>query len=355
MVESQDQIEYFPKSLVGKSIVHSIAALPAYNEECSIAKIVIGCKKYVENVIVVDDGSQDATSEIAQALGAHVVQHKQNEGYGAALRTCFQVARELNADKMVILDSDGQHDPAEIPKLFKPIDSGVDIVLGSRFLNGNSQNIPAYRKLGMKVLDMATIAAGGINATDSQSGFRAYGKSAIEKIRIKENGMAAGSEILLQAKDANLKVEEVDISCRYDIKETSTENPISHGTHILFNLLQDIELKRPLYYFCLPGAVMASFGILIGLNFLKTFYHGGSLSFGPTLLMIMLSLVGSFLMLTGIILHSLSNLVHHTLKEIDETNTLKNESIYTKLPESQYFRNSGNSWRERDVLEAQKL
>jgi glycosyltransferase involved in cell wall biosynthesis len=99
----------------------TIAAMPAYNEEHSIARMVQGCKRYVDCVVVVDDGSSDATAEIAVSAGAHVVRHERNGGYGAALRTCFETARDLGADRMVIIDSDGQHDPKEIPQLLAPL------------------------------------------------------------------------------------------------------------------------------------------------------------------------------------------------------------------------------------------
>ena len=98
----------------------TIAAMPAHNEDCAIARMVLGCKKHVDKVVVIDDGSTDATAEIAEALGAYVVRHQMNGGYGAALRSCFETARKLGADRMVIIDSDGQHDPAEIPRLPEP-------------------------------------------------------------------------------------------------------------------------------------------------------------------------------------------------------------------------------------------
>lgn len=293
----------------------TIAAMPAYNEERSIAKMILGCKKYVDRVVVVDDGSSDATVEIAEALGAHVVRHRVNGGYGAALRTCFETARGLSADKMVVIDSDGQHDPSDIPTLLRPLSNDADLVIGSRFCNGNGQNIPTYRKIGMKVLDIATNAVGGIKVTDSQSGFRAYGRRAIDSIRINGNGMSAGSEILLQAKDNNLNVEEVPIHCSYDVESASSENPVSHGVKVLLNLLQDMELRRPLYYFTVPGLLFAGMGMGMGLSFLRTFYHGGSLSFGPTLLMLILTLVGSFLAFTGIILHSISKVINQSIKK----------------------------------------
>lgn len=295
----------------------TIAAMPAYNEERSIAKMVLGCRKYVDQVIVVDDGSSDSTGDIAEAMGAYVLRHEANRGYGAALESCFEIARSLNADKMVIIDSDGQHDPDEIPKLLDPLNYGTDLVIGSRFCNGNGKNVPAYRKVGIKVLDAVTNAASGINVSDSQSGFRAYGRDAIEKIVVRDSDMAACSEILLQARDNGLFIKEVPISCSYDVERASTQNPVRHGVKALLKLLHDMELRRPLYYFTLPGLIMAAVGIGMGLDFLRTFYHGGSLSFGPTLLMIMLTLVGSFMALTGIVLHTLAKLIVESRIEIE--------------------------------------
>jgi len=210
---------------------------------------------------------------------------------------------------MVIIDSDGQHDPAEIPQLLEPLNSGVDLVIGSRFCNGNGQDIPAYRKVGMKVLDITTNLIGGIEVSDSQSGFRAYGKKAIESIRISGDGMSAGSEILLQIKDNDLVFEEVEINCSYNVEDASSENPVSHGVRVLLMLLHDMELRRPLYYFTVPGMVLAAVGIGMGLTFLQAFYHGESLHFGPVLMMILLTLVGSFMALTVILLHTLSRLI----------------------------------------------
>ena len=294
-----------------------IAAMPAYNEERSIAKVILRTRKYVDEIVVVDDGSSDATAEIAEALSAHVVRHEKNQGYGGALRSCFETARAMGADAMVIIDSDGQHDPAEIPKLLEPLNDGADLVIGSRFFKGNVQNIPAYRKLGMRILDIATNAAGSINVSDTQSGFRAYGRRAIEHIKIDSNGMSAGSEILLHAKDSDLRIKEVEISCCYDVDSASTQNPVAHGMMVLLAILHDMELRRPLYYFTLPGMVLAMVGIGMGLEFLRAFYHGESLSFGPTLLMIMLTLVGSFMALTGIVLHSLSRLIIELKKDFE--------------------------------------
>ncbi len=303
----------------------TIAAMPAYNEERSIARMVLGCQKYVDRVIVVDDGSSDATAELASSAGAHVVRHEWNAGYGAALRSCFEAARDLGADRMVIIDADGQHDPDEIPKLLSPLDRGVDLVIGSRFCRGNGQEVPTYRKVGMKVLDITTNLLGGLSVTDTQSGFRAYGKRAIDCICIDDDGMSAGSEILLQAKDNRLKVEEVEIHCSYAVEKASKQNPVSHGVKVLLILLQDMELRRPLYYFTLPGMIFAAVGIGIGLELLRVFYHGGQLSYGLTILMILTTLVGSFMAFTGIILHAISKLIDQSMKRMDASRRVRTE------------------------------
>jgi glycosyltransferase involved in cell wall biosynthesis len=310
----KEQIEAMQKTkrgLVGKI---TIAAMPAFNEEKHIAKTIIGCRKYVDKVLVVDDGSSDATAEIARALGALVIKHPKNRGYGAALQTIFNTAREVNADKMVIIDSDGQHDPCEIPILLEPLNNGADVVIGSRFVNGNGKNVPAYRKAGMKVLDAATNMAGGINVTDTQSGFRAYRRSAIEKIRIKDDDMSAGSEILMQIKDHDLKFEEVEIHCKYGVEKASKQNPISHGVKILVHLLGDIEMRKPLYYITLPGLILMCAGLVMGYNFLELWRAGGELPFGPTLFMMAASIIGVFSVFSGLILHSVSRLLDEKTK-----------------------------------------
>lgn len=287
----------------------TIAAMPAYNEAKSIHNIIVDCKKHVDTVLVIDDGSSDNTAEVAESAGAYVVQHPKNMGYGAAIKSCFETARNLNAKRMVIIDSDGQHDPAEIPKLLKPLERGVDVVLGSRFIDGTSDGIPAYRKVGMKVLDLATNTVGGMNVTDSQCGFRAYGKKAIQNIRINSDSMSAGSEILMEIADNNLRYEEVQVNCSYDVEDSSTQNPVSHGVGVLIAILKDMEFRRPLYYFTLPGAIMAGTGLFLGLKFLQEFYHGEPLSFGPTLLMMLLTTVGMFMAFTGIILHAIARMM----------------------------------------------
>ena len=181
---------------------------------------------------MVDDGSTDSTAEIAEALGAMVIRHTENRGYGAVIRTCFGTAKELDADIMVILDSDGQHDPSYIPEFIRALrTNGADVVIGSRFLEKNKIK-PKWRIVGMKVLNLFT-RLHGIKTTDSQSGYRAYSRRAIEKIRVTNPDMGAGSEILTQSKNYNLKLVEIPITVRYDIGGTLAKNPWRHGFGVL--------------------------------------------------------------------------------------------------------------------------
>ena len=313
------------------------AILPAFNEEVSIGSVVLRTKQYADRVIVIDDGSSDRTAEVARLAGAEVIRHQQNMGKGAALKTGFEALNDLQSEAylhitggmglksdfesqnghgvIVTIDTDGQHDPADIPKLVEPILNGeADMVNGSRYLNGNKKDTPFYRRIGQKVLDVATNLDSGLSVTDSQSGFRAFASGTRDVFRFHQNGLAIESEMLADAANAGLNIKEVEIGVRYDVK-CSTENPVSHGVKILVKVLQDMELNRPLYYFTAPGIVFSIAGIWMGLSFLQEFYRGASLQFGPTLLMILLTLLGSFMALTGIILHSISRMLMGVKKD----------------------------------------
>ncbi len=283
------------------------AILPAFNEEVSIGSIVLETKRYADRVIVIDDGSLDRTAEVAELAGAEVIRHPQNMGKGAALKTGFE---SLNSpDVVVTIDTDGQHNPADIPKLVEPIlRDEADMVNGSRYINGNRKDTPLYRRLGQVILDRATNLGSGLNVTDTQSGFRAFNPRTRDIFRFGQNGLAIESEMLADAAKAGLRIKEVEIGVRYDVNGSS-EHPVAHGLRVLVKVLHDMEFRRPLYYFTVPGIVMSAIGVGMGLEFLRTFYHGGSLYYGPMLLMVLLTLLGCFMALTGIILHTLSRML----------------------------------------------
>lgn len=283
--------------------------LPAYNEEVSIGSVVLLSRRYADKVIVVDDGSSDRTAEVAAIAGAEVIVHSPNMGKGMAFKTGFAAVED--ADVIVTMDSDGQHNPADIPKLVAPILKGeADVVNGSRYLNGDFTDTPSYRRIGQTILDKATVMNSGVKITDSQSGFRAFAGSTKDIFRFNAQGMAIESEMLADAGRYGLRVKEVPIGVRYDV-DGSTENPVRHGLTVLLKIIKDMEYNKPLYYFTMPGLIFAVVGLYMGLTFLRTFYLGGNLDFGPTMLMILLTLVGFFMSFTGVLLHSIAGLIMH--------------------------------------------
>jgi len=216
---------------------YSIACIPAFNEAPTIGQVVAQTRKFVDNVFVIDDGSNDQTPLIAKAAGATVVRHDKNKGYGAALKTIFRTARIKGADVIVVIDGDGQHSPDEIPRVLEPILSGdADVVIGSRFAHGNRNSIPSIRKVGLAVLNVATRMLGP-RILDSQSGFRAYSRNAVDVIDPYIDGMAAGSEILVQANRSHLKIVEVPTTCKYE-SEDSFQKQFLHGFDVLLSLVR---------------------------------------------------------------------------------------------------------------------
>jgi len=281
----------------------SFAIIPAFNEQRSIEDVVLKAKEYVDKVIVVDDGSTDQTSSIAELSGATVIKHGKNRGYGAALQSCFQQGKELDANVMVVLDSDGQHDPSEIPLLIKKIAEGADIVIGSRLLNDNNC-MPAYRKFGVKVLNTVTNAVIGQEISDTQSGYRAYSKNAIDKISIKGSGMSAGSEILISAKKNDLEIKEVAINCEYEVYNPSTLNPVRHGIGVLMGIARTVMVDRPLFYFGAAGVLMIFIGFIFAMQLISGHNSGSNLAFGPTMLMVLLIISGLLTTFKGLMLYS---------------------------------------------------
>jgi glycosyltransferase involved in cell wall biosynthesis len=118
------------------SELNVIVGIPALDEEQTIAKIIIGARKHADQVLFVDDGSKDATALIAESLGAVVLRHESNLGYGAAVRDCFEWARKNGADVLVTLDGDGQHDPATIPALLDSLQNNQAEVVSQRIARG---------------------------------------------------------------------------------------------------------------------------------------------------------------------------------------------------------------------------
>ena len=235
--------------------------IPAYNEEKNISEIIKKLQKITNKIIVCDDGSSDSTAKIARDMGVLVVQHDTNLGYGAAIRSIFLKAREEKSEFLITLDSDGQHRIEDIQTILKPLQNKeADLVIGSRFLNNDGKNVPSYRKVGIKILTKLANTSLKQNITDSQSGFRGYGKHVIENVTPSESGMGVSNEILIKANKQGLKIVEVPIIILYD-GDTSTHNPISHGSSVLISTLKFISMEHPLKFYGMPGFVFLSIGL----------------------------------------------------------------------------------------------
>jgi len=289
-----------------------VAIVPAYNEEIAIGSMVVHIQQYVDIVIVVDDGSTDNTAFIARAAGAEVITLGKNQGKAAAMMKGFQRARELNPMVTVMLDGDGQHNPPEIPALIKPILEGkADLVIGSRFLiNGN--NIPRYRQLGQKTLNLATQAGAGFASTDSQSGFRAISRKGLSHLTFTSEGYNLESDMITHFVEKELAITEVPITVKYDVPNKHKKNPVEHGVDILGHLVGIIGYKRPLLSFGIPGLGLVTFGIIIGSWAFATYYASNKLPFGPSLVSGIAIMAGLLLITCAFILNSLVQMVNRT-------------------------------------------
>jgi glycosyltransferase involved in cell wall biosynthesis len=293
-----------------------LVCIPAFNEAGTIAEVIWKSRKYANDIIVYDDGSTDNTYEAATSAGAIVIRNPENKGYGVAIRSLFQAAKEKDADIMVTLDSDGQHDPDQIAQVIEPLKQGFDIVIGSRFLKRDrKEKVPRYRSFGIKTITKVTQAASYHGLTDSQSGFRAYSRNALSKINLFEDGMAVSVEILLRAKEKNLSTTEVPITINYDMKDTSTHNPLSHGVGVLYSVLQFVSLRHPLAFYGLPGIVLLGVAALFLRNALHLFSTTGYVSTNMILISVGIAVVGVVLLATAAIVYTLIALLKGKIKD----------------------------------------
>ncbi len=240
-----------------------VAAIPAFNEEHNLEGVISTARRFVDEVIVVDDGSEDGTASVAERSGAHVLRHPENRGYGAAIRTCLSYARNNGTKILVTLDGDGQHRPDQIPRVVAPVASGeADISIGSRFLEEDSRlRVPRYRRFGIAVLTRLTNlrTLHETRITDGQSGFRAYSRRAIEAIDPIDPDMGASAEILISAHRSGLRVAEVPIQVDYSV-HVPTRNPILHGLTVLASIIRSLEEDHRLSFATFVGLLTFSLG-----------------------------------------------------------------------------------------------
>jgi glycosyltransferase involved in cell wall biosynthesis len=189
--------------------------IPAYNEASRIGRVIPAALGVASEVLVIDDGSSDATAEVARALGARVVSHDVNKGKGAAILTGL---REARFDSVVLMDGDGQHDPHEAVALMRKLDEGFDLVVGDRF--SGPASIPLPRWVANRVIQALVSVRTGVG--DPLSGFRALRRSKFKGLR--EAGYETEMEMVFYAARNGLKVSSVPISVRYGVNPNPKTN-----------------------------------------------------------------------------------------------------------------------------------
>jgi glycosyltransferase involved in cell wall biosynthesis len=306
------EIEAFEMDSSAKMKPFIVVGIPAFNEEQTIARVVLEAQKFADKVVVCDDGSTDHTAKIAECLGADVVKHEKNGGYGASIKSLFLRAHELGADVFVTLDADGQHEPSEIPIVIKPIVEGTaDVVIGSRFINNNgTAEMPLYRQLGAKLITKMVNGSAKNGVTDSQSGFRAYSHQAIEHLSFFEDGMGASVEILLNASKTDLRIVEVPSTCKYHTGtgNTSSKDPVTHGMGVVFSLIRLIVEERPLLLLGVPSLVFLLFGLGFGLWMLQIYAIEHVIETNIALASFGFILIGFFMLSTAITLYAIARI-----------------------------------------------
>ena len=283
--------------------------IPAFNEEKNIAAIITKLADITDTIIVCNDGSSDLTSDIAEKMGAFVINHEKNLGYGAAIRSIFLKAKELDGDILVTFDADGQHRIEDVEKVTKPIiDQEVDLVIGSRFLDESEKEVPQYRKVGIKVITKITNASIKKQLTDSQSGFRAYSKKVLAELNPSELGMGISTEILIKASSKNFRITEVPIKILYT-GDTSTHNPVSHGSSVILSTIKYTSIEHPLKFYGIPSMIL--FVIGISFTYLSAEYYAeiGRLNTNLTIIAAGTVLIAVVLLITSVLLYSLVSVV----------------------------------------------
>jgi glycosyltransferase involved in cell wall biosynthesis len=215
----------------------TVAIIPAYNEESRVFAAITDAASHVDAVVVVDDCSRDKTGEQAMRAGAHVLRHVINRGQGAALQTGTDYAiYMLDADCIVHFDADGQMRGEDIPKMILPIENEVaDVVLGSRFMGIESENMPRSRKLTLKAALLFTRTVSGIRISDPHCGLRAFSRDAAAYMQFKQDRMAHASEVHDLIKSYDLNYVSKAVAIRY------TEETLEKGMSFFdgFKVLKD--------------------------------------------------------------------------------------------------------------------
>ncbi len=294
-----------------------IVGIPLYNSEDTIASIILTCSEYSNEVVCIDDCSSDLSAEIAKKAGATVLSHNTNRGVGGVAKTFFNYAKEKNATIVVLIDSDGQHNPNDLPKLIKPlVENEADLVIGSRFVSGGgSKKMPLYRKFGLKLINTVSKWHSKQHVRDTQSGYRAFNRIAIDSVRFENEGMKSSLEILESISHKGLRILEVPTTIRYDLQKTSSLHPIPHGLSVFSYALTTLSQKKPLLVFGLPGFVMVIIGAMFGLRTINHVSEWTGVTVGPGVTFVWIGALGIPLLVSGIVLQYAKKVLKDSIRQ----------------------------------------
>ncbi|SEP10317.1 Glycosyltransferase involved in cell wall bisynthesis [Halorientalis persicus] len=309
----KDSSEYTVSSIVqtnGSARSGIIVGIPTYNEEVGIGSVVLRAKEVASEVIIVDDGSTDNTVELAKKAGATVIQHSENQGKGAAIKTLLEEVRERTFETFVLLDGDGQHNPDEIPVVANPVlEEGADLVIGSRYLqNHNADETPTYRRIGQRVLDLLTFGPSQTRVTDSQSGFRALSPRAVDELAITTDDFGVETEMIDTASRNDLTIVEEPIEVRYEGIDGQTQHPLRHGLTVVVFVLQLVRDRHPLLFFGVPGLLFLAIGAYFGFDAVLVYQNSGRFYPAKVLVSGFATVIGSIGIFLGLVLNRISNM-----------------------------------------------
>lgn len=313
--ETDEYVVEAPIQPIQEKSATVVVGIPSYNEESTIEAVVTSAKQYADEVVVVDDGSDDDTARRAREAGATVVVHERNRGYGAALKTLFEQVSQSQMDHLVVIDADGQHDTSDIPRLVETQrDTGADIVIGCRFGDETDTNMPGYRRFGLGVINLLTnLSLGRIRADswirDSQSGFRVYSRRSLSTLASDDSigdHMNASTDIIYHAHEKGYDISEVPVTIDYDVENSSTLSPITHGMELVGNIVTSTEQRRPLTALGVPGVIFLIVGFSVAQWTIYNAIQLNNFSLWITVGFSILALVGLLVVLTAIVVHAVS-------------------------------------------------
>lgn len=264
----------------------TIAIIPAYNEESTIVDIINRTSHFVDQIIVINDGSTDGTVEKAASTSAIIIDNIVNRGLGKTIKRGYDEALKLGGDIVIQIDADGQYDPQEIPKLIKPIlENEADLILGSR-LENLKYRMPWIKKFGNKAFSWLLRRLTGINIKDGQTGFRAVRKEVLETI-ILRGDFTYTQEMIIKSSEEGWRIKNVSINFYQRTAGDSRliSSPLSYAWNagiIIFRTMRDYD---PLRFFGIPGIILIFIGLIMGILIVYKFTIVGIIGHTPAVIL----------------------------------------------------------------------